>query len=333
MKRYHLYAIGNALVDMEFAVDEPFLSKQRIDKGVMTLVDEPRQHELLAALSAVHGKRSGGGSAANTVMAAARFGSQCFYSCKVADDAAGDFFVSDLQAAGVDSNLEGERPQGVTGKCLVLVTPDAERTMNTFLGISEQVGVDDLQPQAIAQSEYVYLEGYLVTSASGRAAAIKARQLAQRAQAKVALTFSDPAMVQFFKPGLIEMIGPGVDLLFCNRAEAMAWADTSDLNQAVEAIGQIAKQFVITLGQKGALAFDGQTLHTIAGTPTAAVDTNGAGDMFAGAFLHGLTHQADFARAGRLASRAAAAVVAQFGPRLSAAQHENLLHSESVGVL
>jgi sugar/nucleoside kinase (ribokinase family) len=197
--------------------------------------------------------------------------------------------------------------------------------MHTHLGISETVSVADLHPDAIAASQYVYLEGYLVTSASGRAAAIQARELAEQSGARTALTFSDPNMVRFFKDGLQEMLGNGVDLLFCNQEEALTWAETESIEEAAEALKSIAKSFAITLGKQGALLFDGNNLLQVPATPVQAVDTNGAGDMFAGAFLYALTHGSDYQQAGSLATRAAAQLVTQFGPRLKPEQHKPLL--------
>jgi fructokinase len=169
------------------------------------------------------------------------------------------------------------------------------------------------------------MEGYLVTSETGRHAAIEARKIAEQAGVKTALTFSDPAMVQFFRDGLAEMIGDRVDLLFCNEAEAKSWAGTDDLNEALEAMKQVADTFAITLGSKGALVFDGKHHIEISPHEVRAVDSNGAGDMFAGAFLYGITHGHSFYEAGNIASLAAAKVVSQFGPRLNAEEHKAIL--------
>ncbi len=325
MKKYHVYGVGNALVDMEFEVEDSFFDSYGIDKGVMTLVDEDRQHELMGHLDAFDGKKASGGSAANTIIAVSYFGGKSFYSCKVANDDLGDFYIHDLAAAGVDSNVGDGRKDGITGKCLVMVTPDAERTMNTFLGITETFSVDELHQDAIINSEYLYIEGYLVTSSTGRHAAIESRKIAEENGVKTAITFSDPAMVQFFKDGLREMIGDGVDLLFCNEAEALSWADTDDLNEAMESLKTIARSFAITRGSKGALLFDGKHQIEISAHEISAVDSNGAGDMFAGAFLYGITHGHSFYEAGNIASLASARVVSQFGPRLNAEEHTEIL--------
>lgn len=316
-KHYDIYAIGNALVDMEYEVHDEFFKKHKIDKGLMTLVDEERQNYLLEALGTAPRKQQCGGSAANTAIASAQFGARTFYSCKVAKDPIGNFYFQDLQDNGVDSNLmHQDREDGVTGKCLVLITPDAERTMNTFLGITSSISKTQVDPEAIRRSKYMYMEGYLVASPTGREAAIHAKRIAEAAGVKTALTFSDVNMVNYFKEGLRDMIGEGIDLLFCNEAEACAYTGTEDMSVAREKLKDVAKTFVITMGENGALVYDGQAFITIEPHLVKAVDSNGAGDMYAGAFMYAITHNHSFAEAGKLASLAASRVVSQFGPRL-----------------
>lgn len=324
---YHIYGIGNALVDQEFEVEDCFFAEAGIEKGIMTLIDEPQMLNLrqtLAAHSPVKSQACGG-SAANTIIGAQYFGAKTFYSCNVANDDDGDFYAKDLAAAGVDSNINGNRDQGITGKCTVMITPDAERTMNTFLGITSDLHEKHINEEALAASEYVYIEGYLVTSDTSRAAAIKVRELARKHGVKVALTFSDPGMTQYFRDGLLEMLGDGVDLLFCNEQEAKTMAQTENWDEAVEFIKGLAKQFVITRGAQGAVAFDGKELISTPAKKITPVDTNGAGDMFAGAFLYAITHGYDFAAASRLAVAAAGLLITQFGPRLAPNQYKELL--------
>ena len=327
MSKYDVYGIGAALVDTEIEVEDTFLQECGIDKGQMTLVDEARQQELMQLLEGhlVASKKASGGSAANTIIANSYFGGNSYYSCKVANDAMGDFSLNDLKEAGVDSDFAGDRGEGITGKCLVMISPDAERSMNTFLGISETLCEKNLNLEALSNSAYMYMEGYLVTSDTGRAAAIKARTHAEANNVKTAISLSDPGMVQFFKDGLKEMIGEKVDLVFCNKEEALGWADTDDLDTAIAALKQISNTFAITLGAEGALAFDGEQSHNIAPHSVKAIDTNGAGDSFAGAFLYGLTQDWDFAKAGKLASLTSATVVTQYGPRLNKAGYEKVL--------
>jgi sugar/nucleoside kinase (ribokinase family) len=316
--RYDVYAIGNALVDMEFEVQDSFFKEHHIDKGLMTLVDEDRQNALMRALSTSIKKKQCGGSAANTIIAVSQFGAKGFYSCKVSSDELGDFYYEDLVGSGVETNLQTQtRETGITGKCLVMITPDAERTMNTFLGITQTLSKDEVSAEAIKNSKYVYMEGYLVTSPTGRAAAIHAREIAEQNSVKTAITFSDVNMVKFFKAGLLEMMGPkGVDLLFCNEAEALAFTEKTSILEAREALKSTARHFVITLGENGATIWDGTTFIDIEPYKVKAVDSNGAGDMYAGAFLYAVTQGHTLAGAGKLASMASSIVVSQFGPRL-----------------
>ena len=327
MQKYHLYGFGAALVDTEIEVEDGDLQACGIDKGVMTLVDEKRQHELMKQLAdhLVASHRASGGSAANTIIAASYFGANTFYSCKVSNDDNGQFYLNDMHAAGVDLAPEVNQQEGITGKCLVMITPDAERTMNTFLGISETVSVKELHQPALEQSQYVYIEGYLATSESGRQAAIHLRKWAETHSVKTSVSLSDPAIVEFFRNNLQDMIGDRVNLLFCNEAEALAFTNSDTLKQAIEALKDIADEFAITLGSKGALIYDGQKCLEIAPCKVDAIDTNGAGDMFAGAFLYAITNGYDYQQAGDLASAAAARVVSQFGPRLKPEQHGEIL--------
>ncbi len=322
---YHIYGIGAALVDTEIEVSDSDLEQLVLTKGHMTLVDAEKQQAVMTYLAnhTVHTKRSGG-SAANSVIAASYFGAKTFYSCKVADDDNGNFYHHDMKAAGVACNGIEPSAAGETGKCLVLITPDAERTMLTHLGISETLCSQTLNAAAIAQAQYVYIEGYLVTSPTGRAAAIQLRESAEKHGVKTALSLSDPGMVEFFGDGLREMIGGGVDLLFCNEDEARGFTACGDTQSAVEALKKYAKTFAITCGSRGALVFDGEQLHTIAPHAVKAIDSNGAGDMFAGAFLYAITHGYSWIEAGNLASRAAAEVVSHYGPRLEPALHASI---------
>lgn len=325
MKRYDVYGMGNALVDMEFEVSDDFLRSMGVEKGLMTLVDEKRQFELLEHLRGEKSSRSGGGSAANTVVANARLGGTSFYSCLVSDDEMGDFYVEELRRANVATNLTERRASGVTGKCLVMITPDAERTMNTFLGISESLSNTEVCEAALRDSKFLYVEGYLVTSPTARPAAAAAMNLARISGVKTALSFSDPSMVKYFRIGLEEVIGNGVDVLFCNREEALLWGGCRTLTKAADELKRIAGAFVVTLGGEGALIFDGYGMHEIDPYPVQPLDTNGAGDMFAGAFLYGITHGMRYDQAGRLASLASSRVVTVFGPRLKSEQYQEVL--------
>jgi len=327
MKKYSVYGLGAALLDTEIRVNEEQLAALGVDKGLMTLVDEGRRGELLAALEGelVKARHASGGSAGNSLIATALFGSPTFMSCKVAADEEGDIYLQDLERAGVSHPLRERRGPGTTGRCLVLITPDAERSMSTYLGVSETLSVHELDPAALAASDYLYLEGYLVTSPSGREAAIRARTLAAEHGVRTAISFSDPGIVEHFREGLHEMIGEdGLDLVFCNRDEALMWTGARSLEVAVERMKQTSRRFAITCGKDGALCFDGEELVEIPVHRVHAVDTNGAGDMFAGAFLYAIGRGEAFATAGRFASLAAGRIVAQYGPRLPADDYRAL---------
>jgi sugar/nucleoside kinase (ribokinase family) len=332
MKQYHVYGLGNALVDIEYKVDAKALHNLGIDKGVMTLVDEAQQNKIIAGLKGGESNRGSGGSAANTVIAVSQFGGKAFYSCKVANDEMGHFYVDDLIRGGVTTNIHPARtPAGATGKCLVFVTPDADRTMNTFLGVSAEFSPQEVDPSAIEESEYVYIEGYLVTGEATRGAAIHACELARQRNTLIAFTLSDPNMPRFFKDGMLQIIGKGVDLLFANEEEAFVLADSRDMNTAVACLKTLAREFVITRGPEGALVYDGKNILSINPVKTKAIDTTGAGDLFAGAYLYGITHGMSRQRAGDLAALAAARLVAQPGPRLRAEQTQAVLREFKIG--
>ena len=326
MKKYNVYGIGNAIVDIVTEVDHDFFGKNNIEKGVMTLVDEKRQLELMKVIDMKKSKMSGGGSAGNTIVAVNQFGGKSFYSCLVAKDELGKFFLEDIRRNGVDTNLKYEDcPPGHSGRCLVMTTPDAHRTMNTFLGVSSFLSPDQLDEEAIKNSEYIYLEGYLVASPKGLEAMKAARKIAERNKVSVALTFSDPSMVKYFSQQMEEIVGASVDLLFCNEEEAMIYTGTNSIAEAREKLKQVAKRFAITLGANGALIFDGDTFINIEPYKVKAIDTNGAGDMFSGAFMYGITHNHSYAEAGKIASLASSRVVSQFGPRLEPTQVKKVM--------
>ncbi len=325
-KKYDVYGLGNALVDIVTEVDNDFFQKNEIEKGVMTLVDEKRQHLLMKVIDMKKSKMACGGSAGNTVIAVNQFGGKSFYSCLVAKDDLGRFFLEDLKRNGVETNLRYESlPEGITGKCLVMTTPDADRTMNTFLGVSSFFAPEHIDEEAIKSSAYIYLEGYLVASPKGLEAMKEAKKIAERNKVLTSLTLSDPNMVRYFSKQLDEVIGASVDLLFCNEEEALTLCGTDDMSVAREKLKQVARRFAITLGANGALIYDGDTFIQIEPYKVRAVDSNGAGDMFAGAFLYGVTNNHSFAEAGKLASLASSRIVSQFGPRLAPAQAVKVL--------
>jgi sugar/nucleoside kinase (ribokinase family) len=324
-KKYNVYGIGNALVDMEFAVTDEDLTALNIDKGVMTLMNETQQEEVISKLPPPC-KQSSGGSAANTLVAISQLGGKGFYSCKVADDETGSFYLHDLVACGLDTNLTREnRPEGITGKCLVLVTPDADRTLSTFLGITSELTMTQIDEEALKDSEYLYIEGYLVSSPTAKQTAITVKKIAQQAGVKTSFSLSDPNMAKFFREGILEIIGDGVDLLFANEAEALTMADSDNLDEAIAYLKTLAKTFVITLGKEGSLIFNGDEMIKIAPHPVKAIDTVGAGDMYAGCFLYSITNGLNWTQAGQLASLASATLIQEYGARLETDVLKSLL--------
>ena len=317
MATYDIYGIGAALVDTEVEVSDSFLADAEIDKGVMPLVDETRQKELLHALSSkgLNLLKKCGGSVCNSVVAASSLGSKAFFSGKVANDADGELYVSDLNEAGVDFHSAGQDP-GITGKCLVMVTQDAERTMNTFLGSSQMLSAKEIDRQALKDSEWFYVEGYLVTDKERTRATKEAVEFAKEYGVKIAISLSVPFVVDVFGDALRDVMGDSVDLIFCNKDEALAFTGSDDLDSAIEKLKMITKTFAITDGANGAITFDGELICRSEGVSAKAIDTNGAGDMFAGAFLYAITSGKSYNWAANLANDCAARVVAQFGPRL-----------------
>ncbi|PHQ80655.1 MAG: adenosine kinase [Coxiella sp. (in: Bacteria)] len=324
---YDVYGLGNALLDVQCEVDEQFLNQHNIPKGLMTLVEYERQSEILELLGEdrIH-KVSSGGSLANSMMVLQYFGGKGFYSCNIAQDEAGDQYYKEMKEAGLDTNFDTqERGPGNTGRCLVKITPDADRTMSTYLGVSIELCEERLNHEALKKSKYLYLEGYLTASEPAHKAAVKAKSIATQYGVKTALTLSDPSIVTGFKDQFHELLNDPVDLLFCNEDEAKEFTGTDTLEQAVEALKQYAKTFAVTIGPKGSLLFDGQQFISVPATEEKPIDTVGAGDMFAGAFLYALTKGMSWRKAGELANLTSSKVVTIYGPRVSKKHTEELL--------
>lgn len=319
-----LYALGNALVDTEYEVDDRFIRDQGIEKGQMTLVDEARLSHLARALVERNPKRESGGSAANTAIAVRGFGGSVFYACKVADDEDGHHFANGMTRVGIATTPKDTRTDGQTGRCLIMITPDAERTMTTYLGISEHLSADEVHEQTLRQARYLYLEGYLASSTTGREAAIHARAIAEQHNITTSITLSDASMVNYFGDELRRMVGNGVGVLFCNEVEALTWCKTDRIDIAAKELKDMARSFAITLGSRGALVHTAQRNHEVPGYAAKAIDTNGAGDIFAGASLWGLMQGQPLDYAAQFANFAAARLVTCFGARLPFADYQSL---------
>ena len=334
---YDVMAVGNALVDHEYMLKDAALDETQLVKGNMTLATLEEQQQLLAyfQLSEIKpSKQAGGGSAANTMYAFASLGGKPFYGCRVGDDEQGKFYLQDLHDAGVATSSQSIHAGGVTGSCVVAVTDDGERTMQTYLGTSSEISEENVDFEALIQADWLYLEGYLAMSESIQPAMIKLRQQAGIHGAKIAVSFADPAVVKFAKDGLLNMLGNKVALIFCNNEEACLFTDKKQIKAAARALLEYAQTAVVTNGPHGAVIAhkaenDTEILIYEVATPTvsAVIDTNGAGDNYAGAFLYALSQQYSLPECGRLASEVSAQVIQQFGPRLKSQHYKDIARS------
>jgi sugar/nucleoside kinase (ribokinase family) len=311
---YDVYGVGNSLVDIQAKVDDELLRQLEFTKGIMTLVDEPTQSRVLQALNDAKISRCAGGSAANTIAGLADFGGKGAYAGKLGLDGLGEFWLKDMRELGV--KIEVPQTAGQTGTCICLITDDAQRTMLTHLGLSSTLGPDDISEAEIKQSKFVYIEGYLFTGDSTKAAAMKAIELAKKHGVRVAFTVSDPFLIQLNRDLFWELISGPVDLLFCNLEEARSLTGLNDPIDCAQKIHHHAADVALTLGSDGSLLMHGGKAIPIEGVKVQAIDTTGAGDMYAAGILYGITNGLSWQQAGHLASHAAARVVAQMGARL-----------------
>jgi sugar/nucleoside kinase (ribokinase family) len=312
---FDVFGIGNAIVDIQLKIDDSFLQRIDVPKGLMTLVEAERQVEILGALAGQATHRCSGGSACNTMVGVADLGGTAAYAGKTAGDDLGRFYVDDLRKVGISVPV----PPGsgtTTGTSVILITPDAQRTMLTHLGISVTLSPSDVPAKEIAKAQYLYVEGYLFPGDSTRAAALRAIEIAKEHGVKVALTISDPFVINLQRDLFWKLIEGPVDLLFANLEEARALTGEHDPIEAARKIHRHATNVALTLGADGSLLMHGEQVFPIEGVKTTAVDTTGAGDMYAAGVLYGLTHGMSWKQAGHLGSHAAARIVSQMGARL-----------------
>ncbi|WP_326518107.1 adenosine kinase [Acinetobacter sp. CAAS 2-6] len=328
MATVELFAIGNALIDQEFRVSDDFLVQENLQKGTMQLCDGETQSALYQHLKATqHYKgQASGGSAANTTVAFSALGGKAFYGCRVGNDDLGEIYLEGLKEAGIQTTAKSIS-DGVTGTCMVLISEDSERTMQTFLGITAELSATQIDFEPLKTAKWLYIEGYLSTSETARQAVREARQIARAHGVKIALTLSDPAMVQYARAGLDELLDDGVDLLFCNEHEAMMYSQTDNVEDALAKLQTISQITVITRSEKGAVIATPEGKFGVAGRSVKAVDANGAGDAFAGALLYGLTAGFSDQASAELAILISSEVVAHFGPRLALSDYSRLLHN------
>lgn len=325
MATVDLFAIGNALIDQEFKVSNEFLTQQALQKGTMQLADGDTQAALYQKLkdTQTYKGQASGGSAANTTVAFSALGSTAFYGCRVGNDELGSIYLKGLNDAGIKTAIQSIS-EGVTGTCMVLISPDSERTMHTYLGITAELTAKQIDFEPLKTAKWLYIEGYLSTSDTARKAVKQAREIAKSHSVKIALSLSDPAMVQYARQGLEELLDDGVDLLFCNEQEALMFTNTENLSDAIDVLKLNNQHIVITQGANGAMIIDPAQQFHVAGRHVDAVDANGAGDAFAGAFLYAINAGLSLEAAAQLAILISSEVVAQFGPRLAVDNYAKL---------
>ena len=306
--------IGNALVDVLSHADEELVARLGLVKGTMSLVDEARAGELYEAMGP--GIEVSGGSAANTIVGVASFGGRAQYIGKVRDDQLGEVFGHDLRATGVRYDTPSAAGGPPTGRCLILVTPDAQRTMGTFLGASVRLGPGDIDPRLIASGKILYLEGYLFDPPAAQEAFRTAAAVAHAADRKVALTLSDPFCVDRHRAAFLDLVEHHVDILFANEAEICALYQVSDFDAALQKTLGHCEIAALTRSAKGSVLVGAGKVHVVESHPVkSVVDTTGAGDLYASGVLYGLSRGLDLATCGRLGALAAAEVISHVGAR------------------
>ncbi len=311
--RFDIIGIGNAIVDVVAPTDDRFLSKHTMRKGGMALIDAATAEALYAAMPP--GVESSGGSAANTCAVAAALGARVAYLGKVADDTLGAVFRHDIGAIGVhfpSVPLTGEAP---TARCLILVTPDGQRTMNTYLGACVAFGEDDVDAALVADAAVLYLEGYLFDPPAAQVAFRRAAAVAHAAGRRVALSLSDPFCVDRHRAAFRDLLRHDVDILFANEAEITSLYEANRFEDAVQAVRAEVALAALTRSEAGSIIVRGAETVAVAAEPVRLVDTTGAGDAYAAGFLAGLVAGRALETCGRLASIAAAEVISHYGGR------------------
>ena len=314
-----VYGVGNAIVDVIAEVDDEFLSEVSLEKGHMTLIDNEQMATIENKLSSAPKKIMSGGSAANTIFAVQAFGGSTAYACRLSDDSNGQHFFRDFSESGISIGNLSSAKEGATGQCLVLVTPDAERTMATNLGVSANLTNSCMDQNVLSESKMLYLEGYLATSEKNTGVALQAKEIALEAGAEVALTLSDSSILSPFRNAFESFIGEGVEILFCNEQECLTWSGTDRIDLAITEMRDFAKEIYITLGAKGSIAVSSVGIEEVETDQVVAVDTNGAGDLFAGACLYAKTQKLTAKECALFANRCAGTIVQKYGARFSSA--------------
>jgi len=314
-KKFQVVGIGNAIVDVLSYCDEEFLTTNSIDKGIMQLIDMERAVALYGRVGP--SKEISGGAAANSIAAIAQLGGDVAYVGKVKDDQLGRIFAHDLRAQGAVYETELATAVGPveTGRCIVLVTPDGERTLNTYLGWSEDLGPDDIDVEMMSNSDWIFLEGYRFDGAKSHAAFAKAIKAVKSTGGKVAITLSDPFCIERHREAFAKLLRDDVDLLFANRAEINSMYETDDFFAARSAAANEVELVVCTESEHGAHILNGNDYWHVPAIATDVVDATGAGDLFAGAFLWGLSNGFPLETCGQMACIAGSEVISHIGAR------------------
>ena len=314
-ERFDVVGIGNALVDVLARVDEDFLAENRVEKGIMTLIDTGRAAELYGRMGPA--TEISGGSGANTIAGLAMLGSRAAYVGKVKGDQLGAIFAHDIRAQGAvfETPLAPKDAAHETGRCMVLVTPDGERSMSTYLGVSEHLAPSDIDESMMAAADWLYLEGYRFDGPESHEAFAKAIRACKGGGGQTSVTLSDPFCVDRHRDAFRRMIRDDLDLLFANEHEVMSLYQTGTLDAALEACAADVRLAAVTVGPEGAWVIeDGAKTH-VPTRPTQVVDATGAGDLFAAGFLHGLVQGRTLTDCARMGSTAAAEVIGHIGAR------------------
>jgi sugar/nucleoside kinase (ribokinase family) len=306
-------AVGNAIVDVLSHADDAFLAEQQVIKGAMQLIDGDRAETLYAVMPPA--VEISGGSAANTAVGVAALGGGAGFVGKVAEDQLGAVFAHDIRAAGVEFDVPRSRSGVPTARSLILVTPDAQRTMNTYLGVATALAPDDVDEAFIARAHVVYCEGYLWDVDVAKQAIRKAMHVSHAAGRRVALTLSDPFCVDRHRSEFAELVAGPVDIVFANEAEICSLYEVDDFSTAADLVREQCELAFLTRSEKGSLIIASGEEHEIAAEPVIVVDTTGAGDLYASGALYGLTHGLDLPACGKLAAMAAAEVISHVGAR------------------
>jgi len=313
-KTYDVAGIGNAIVDVIAPVNDAFLLDHKIAKGVMTLVDEFRAEQLFGAFGDM--REIAGGSAANTMVGIASFGGKGLFVGKVKDDRLGQSFAASLKDTGIHYTTRFAKDGSATACCLIAVTPEGQRSMNTFLGASRELKPADIDEDAMGQAQVLYIEGYQWDAPESKAAITKAITATKRAGGKVSLTLSDPFCVGRNREEFLDLYKSRVDILFANEEEIKALFEVEDFDDALQAVKAWQGTAALTRGSKGCVVVRGNDVHVIDAVPVPQVlDTTGAGDQFAAGFLYGFTHGRQLADCGRLGVIAAGEVITHYGAR------------------